>query len=333
MRRVVGEYDWFINNYRFRGAGEQNWGCPPNARTLELYLTSYTYKAICEEGISLDDLHLTDEYASYLQEVRHDISPEGRPVIVLHQRAGPHCWDRNLPDSGWRFEVLLHNLVNAYPDHQIVLLGEGWRYRRHPRVRHLDAYLNLRNLSIRFKDYSACLQFVLAAYFCRDADLAFGSLSGFTQFINTIRPIDKPPLIPLFWRQGSFLGGLRNTSIPSKWVCEEYEAYQKQHPEDEAFQPHWNYFIYYVWREALLKPYCLDDPNSVAKVFRLLSEMSGKKFGQMTTHTMPQSVVDFVITGFWKLRPMVWWFKRVWQILFVEHTTLHRIRTLITNRV
>ena len=331
-QRIAGRYDYFINNYRFRGAQpvDLNWGCPPGKPVIDLYTVTYTYKAIYEHGIYLDDLVLTDECQEYLQSVIRTINPERRPVIALHQR-GNDRWQRHLPNSAELSEVLLCNLLDAYPEHQIVLLGESWRYHHHPRIKYLEDHINLRNLKKQFNDYSACLQFILAAYFCRDADLVFCGISGFGQFIESIRPLDKTPPIPTFWGQETFTGINTQTVMARKWTCPELAAYRQAHPEDVAFKYDNDNFLYYSRNEELLKPYCLDYPNDLDKIFTLLKKVSGVKEHKVEMRTLRQSSDEQLVTYLWHLKPYTRLLKRLYQIIFIEKTTLSQLKAIIRD--
>jgi len=329
-QQLVGTYDYFINNNRYRGAQppEFNWGYIPHQPTIELYTFVYTYKAIYEQGVYLDDLFLTDEYHDYLQSIKQVINPDRRPVLALHHRGGDR-WKRHLPNSAGLSEVLLNNLLDAYPEHQIVLLGANWRYHRHPRIKYLEDYVNLHTLKQRFQNYSACLQFILAAYFCRDADLVLAGISGFSLFIESIRPLDKTPPIPLFWGPKTFERGCTFLSMMPHWSCPELAAYRIAHPADAAFQHDVHHFLFYSRNESLLKPYCLDYPNTLDKTFTLLKKISDIKPITITYQPMPQTVYEQGVTQAWKLKPYIILFKRILQILFVEKTAFIRVKATL----
>jgi|GEM_PF-2247271 len=331
--RISSNYNYFIQNYRNRGVKplELNWGYVEGIPVLDLYVTTYTYKAVYEQRLSLDDLILANEYGDYLQSVKTAVNPEQRPVIVLHCR-GNDRWRRHLPNTSELSEVLLHNLLDAYPDHQVVLLGEAWRYHRHPRIKYLEKHLNLHRLSKNFEDYSACLQFLLAAYYCRDADFVFGGISGFTQFIEMIRPREKMPFIPIFWGSKTFTGRCTIAEMATDWRCLELEAYRTAHPNDEAFHHDTTHFLYYSGNEFLLKPYCFDYPNSVDKVLAILSRLSGSKKHQGEMKSIAQDAGEVLVTNAWRLKPLFWLLRRIWQITFVEGTLLARLRFIVINR-
>lgn len=331
-KKIIGTYDLFVNNYRFRGGQplELNWGYFDGMPSIDLYAAAYAYKAVYEQGLSLDDLILSDEYGEFLQSIKHAVNPDRRPLIVLHCR-GNDRWKRHLPNASGLSEVLLRNLLDAFPEHQIVLLGESWRYHRHPRIRYLDEHLNLPNLRMRFKDYSACLKFILSAYFCRDAEMMFCGLSGFSMFVAMIRPFEMKPIIPLFWGVEAFSGIDTCTQMFKNWGCSELSAYRKTHSEDEAFHHDTLHFLYYSREAALLKPYCLDYPNNPDKVFALLKKVSGVTEHQIETQAMSQSLVEMLVTCAWRLRPCICFFKRVWQIVFIERALVKRLRLMIKN--
>jgi len=329
-QQIAGHYDYCINNYRNRGAqpAELNWGYPPGMQAIELYAYPYSYKAIYEQSIYLDDLFLTDEYQEYLQSVNQAVNPDRRPVIALHHRGGDR-WKRHLPNSAALSEVLLRNLLDAYPEHQIVLLGESWRYHRHPRIKYLEDSINLRNLKKRFEDYSACLQFILAAYFCRDADMVFCGISGFSAFIESIRPLDKTPPIPIFWGPKTFTGTCTFMKKMNWNCCAELADYRKAHPEDAAFLHDTPNFLYYNRNEVLLKPYCLDYPNNLDKIFTLLKQISEVKEYKIEIRTLQQGFSERLITYFWHFKSYVRLLKRLCQIIFLEKAGWGRIMLIV----
>lgn len=330
-QQIVRRYDYFINNLRYRGAQppDLNWGCTGDIKSVELYTQVYTDKAICEHGIYLDDLVLNAEYQEYLQSVIRMINPERRPIIALHQRGNDHS-KRHLPNSAELNEVLLCNLLDAYPEHQIVLLGESWRYHRHPRIKYLEDHINLRNLKKQFKDYSASLQFILAAYFCRDADLIFCGISGFTQFIESIRPLDKTPPIPIFWGPDAFAGRDTKPFLARKWVCPELHAYRQAHPEDISFNDNPQCF-YYSRNEALLKPYCLDYPNNLDKIFTLLKKAYAANDHKIVIRALPQSFMEKIVTYLWYLKPYTRLLRRLYQIVFIQRASLFQLKAIISD--
>lgn len=277
---IAKGYDYFVNNYRYRGADPQetNWGYSADLKEINLYVPAYTYKAIYEHDIYLDDLELANKFNEYLSAVKKRINPEKRPVIVLHHR-GDDPWKRHLSNSIDKYEVLLANLLEMYPEHKFVLLGESWRYSRHPRVKYLNDYINKKTLLKECAEYSGCLQYVLQAFFCRDADIVFIGISGFSLFIESIRPKTLMPPIPIFWGPQTFSGVDTCLASLKEWKCDEFEKYKKAHPSDEAFQHYVHHFIYYSRDENILKPYCFDDPNSLNKVFRVL-EILENKYGK-----------------------------------------------------
>lgn len=326
-RLAASQYDFFVNNCRYRGANpvELNWGCPPNMPALDLYLVAYSYKAVYEEGVYLDDLVLADEYSEYLDSVKRAINPERRPVIALHQR-GNDPWKRHLPNSAELSEILLNNLLSAYPDHVVVLLGESWRYHRHPRIKYLDDYTNLHILKKRVAESSACLQYILAAFFCRDADLVFCGVSGFGLFIERIRPLDRTPPIPIFWGPETFTGHDTCLATLPHWSCKELETYRESHPEDAAFQWQGDHFMYYSRNETLLKPYCLDYPNTVDKIFFFLSRLTGSKEHNIEIRDLPQTAFEKIVSILWRLKPVLGRLRLICQIVFVERSAWARLK-------
>lgn len=281
MNRVAKCYDLFVNNYRYRGQQPQevNSGYSEDLEELNLYTVAYTWKCVYEHNLYIDDLMVNDEYKQFLDNVNATINPENRPIIALQQRANDP-WGRHLPDTMSLYDDLLWRLMEIYPDHIIVLLGEGLKFHYHPRIRYLESYINRKILKRRFKEYSACLQFVLAAYFCRSVDLLFIGISGFTLFIESIRPLNLKPPIPIFWDREIFRGtntGLVDTFLKRQgWYCPEFEKYKNEHPEDIAFQHYIHHFLYYCRDEFLLKPYCVDYPNSMDKILGLLEKIESK---------------------------------------------------------
>lgn len=329
-REITRHYDFCVNNYRYRGAKppELNWGNAPETPAIDLYLVAYTYRAIYDERIYLDDLALNAEYEEYLGFVRREINPEKRPVIALHHR-GNDPWNRHLSDSSTRSEQLLRNLLEAYPEHQIVLLGESWRYHRHPRVRYLDQYFNLRTLRRKFTDYSACLQYILSAFFCRDADLVLFGISGFSLFVESIRPANRVPPIPVFWGPKTFTGVDTCMEMFAEWGCSELSVYRKMHPEDKAFQFDVHHFLYHSREESLLKPYCLDYPNDLAKVFALLETITGVRKHSIEQRMLPERPGEKIVNWMWRAKPHLWRLKRIFQVVFREKTLFSRLGAML----
>lgn len=275
--KLAGEYDFFINNYRYRGNNppEVNWGYVAGLKEINLYIPAYTYKAIYDHGLYIDDLQLVDELRELLNNVRKEINPEGRPVIAIHHR-GNDPWKRHLPENEKNNEELLFSLLSEYPDSLVVIAGEPWKYYDHPRVRALFTYLNRKKLTKAVGYYSACLQYVLAAFFCREIERIFIGISGFTLFLESIRPIGLMPPMPVFWTEKVFTGIDTCLEAMRGWQCLEFESYKKTHPEDKAFQHYVHHFMYYARDEELLRPYCFDYPNDPKKIFSLLSRLENK---------------------------------------------------------
>ena len=292
---IAQNYDFFINNYRYRGAPkpEKNLGYSEDLNVIELYVPAYSYKYIYEHGLYLDDLELNDKYAEFVKQVDQEINPDRRAVIALHQR-GEDPWNRHLPKTSQKYEELLFNLVEKYPEHQIVLLGEGWKYYQHPRIGYLEKHINRKQIQKKLKEYSACLQYILAVYFCRSVDLVFIGISGFSLFLESIRPLNLKPPIPVFWGKQTFSG--TDTCLEKlNFRCPEFEAYQKQHPEDHAFQHQVHHFIYYSRDEDLLLPYCNDYPNDLSKILNFLDKLE-KKQGLQKEQSRTTKQKTFVTT-------------------------------------
>jgi hypothetical protein len=311
-RKIAQNYDYFINNYRFRGKKnppEVNWGYSPGLREINLFLCAYTYKAVYDSGLYIDDLELTDELQEFLNNLREKINPEGRPIIVIHHR-GNDPWKRQLQDDKKNNEELLFSLLAEYPDSLIVIAGEPWRYYDHPRVRYLITHLNRKMIIKMLGQYSACLQYILAAFFCRAIEIVFAGVSGFTLFLESIRPAGLMPLMPVFWAKTVFAKTDPFIEKINKWQCLEYENYKKAYPEDIAFQYDNIYFMYYSRDEKLLQPYCFDYPNNTVKAFSLLAQLrqkyASKKqqgFDSIPMHIRPapaQSLKETIVNILWK---------------------------------
>lgn len=274
---IAKDYDYFINNYGYRGAIpiERNWGYSDELQVIELSVGAYTYKAVYEYGLYLDDLELTDRYSEFLKETYSEINPENRPVIALSMRNNDP-WGRHLPNSQQLCENFLFQLLEAYPKHMIILLGHSLKYFHSPRIKYLGLYINKRQIEKKLGEYSACLQFILAAFFCRNVDLVFVSISGFSLFIASIRPPNLIPPVPLFWAEHTF----NSTSCPwmqkMSFKCPEVIEYNKKHPEDKAFKFETVNFLLHSRNEELLYPYCMDFPNTSAKAFQLLEKLETK---------------------------------------------------------
>lgn len=309
-RKIAKGYDYFINNYRYRGAvpSEENFGYSKDLNTLELYLVAYHHKAIYEHDLYIDDLELEDKYQEFLSKVKKKINPEKKPMIALHHR-GDDPWKRHLGKSIKLYEELLFGLMEKYPDHVFVLLGESWKY-YHPRIKYLESYINPRNLKKELKEYSAGLQYILASYFCREIELVFIGISGFTLFIESIRPKYLPPPIPIFWGPQTFSG--IDTCIASRkgWRCDGFEDYKKAHPEDIPFQYYIHHFIYYSRDEELLKEYCFDYPNTLEKVLKLLQRIE-KKYKLKPAALVENKPIHIKSTVYSKFVNLIWTLGRI----------------------
>jgi len=339
-RKLAGEYDFFINNYRYRGKKnppEVNWGYTNDLKEINLYLTAYTYKAVCDCGLYIDDLQLTDQLQELLNSIRNEINPEGRPVIAIHHR-GNDPWKRHLPESEKNNEELLFSLLSVYPDSLVVMVGEPWKYYDHPRVRYLIKYLNQNTLTKAVGNYSACLQFILAAFFCREIEKIFVGISGFTTFLESIRPPGLMPPIPKFWAKTVFAQNDPFLERIRKWQCPELENYKKTHPEDMVFQCDTNNFMYYSRDKKTMRPYCFDYPNDMGKIFSLLSRMENTycKGGQeqhrheenaiQIKHAPPGTAKEIVINLLWKINNRatcekmrwLWFFRGVNKVIGIK---------------
>jgi hypothetical protein len=277
VKELSKNYDYFINNYRYRGARpvELNWGYSNDIKSLELYLVAYTYKAVFEHDLYIDDLELREKYSAFLNYIRLKISPQNKPIIVIHHR-GQDPWKRQLPERMIKNEQLIFNLLDIYPDHIIVLTGENWKCFYQSRVKNLNEFINEKNIKIHLKEFTTSLQFILAGYFCRDVEVIFGGISGFTAFIETIRPKNLMPLIPIFWGEKTFTGIDTCIEAMDNWRCDEYETYRSNNLDDLAFFHYCQHYLYYAKDQTLLKPYCLDFPNDLDKIFKLLSKLEKK---------------------------------------------------------
>lgn len=269
-KRVAKRYDYFINNYRYRGATplEVNSGYSPDLKEINLYTVAYTHKAVFDYQLYLDDLTLTDRYADFLRNVKKAISPEGRPIIGLHYKINEDDpWKRHDEQYKHKYQQLIIELLDTYPEHVIVLIGEpySWNYLGHHRIAYLYDYINPENLKASLNDYNPCLQFILAAYFCRDVDLLLHAISGFTLFIASIRPLDMKQPLPIFWGEKTF-SGIDTCIEMNNWKCKEFENYRHLHPEDKAFQYYIHHFIHFARDVSSLEPYCLTFPNTISDI-------------------------------------------------------------------
>ncbi len=220
-----------------------------------------------------------------MNKIHKEINPNNKPIVAIHYR-GNDPWKRHPRDGIKSYNDLLFRLLKRYPDHLFVLLGESWQYFHHPRIKYLSKFINPKQIYKNLKEYTSCLKYILSAYFCRDADILFIGISGFTLFLESIRPLNLMPPIPLFWTPKVFSGidtCLEIIGYGTKNVKEIVE-YQMTHPDDLAFQYDIHHFIYYSRDEKLLKPYCMDYPNSINKVLTLLQKLEEK-------YTNPKRIV------------------------------------------
>lgn len=279
---VSKKYDFFVNNYRYRGAVPEqlNWGYSKDVNTIELYLSSYSYKALFEERLFIEELELQEKYDGYLKNIIKRVNPNNRPLICVHQR-GDDLWDRHLPNVNFLYENLLANLISFYPNHLFILLGESWRNYKHPRVKLLQNYINQKQITEDLGEYTASLQYILALYFCRDVDLCFVGISGFSYNLASIRSSKLTPPIPVFWSSPCFSGKdyvIEKHKIILNWKCCEYDEYMKNYPHDNVFSIQGQNYIYYAHDEKKFKKYCSDFPNNLHKIFDLLMDLEKKYF-------------------------------------------------------
>jgi hypothetical protein len=278
INKIAKSYDFFANLYRYRGKNpsEVNVGYSSDLKVLNIDLVAYTHKAIYDHDLYIDDLELSDKYREFLQEVTLEMNPDRRPVIVLHKRTDDP-WDRHLADYDKLNEKLLFDLLDTYRDHIFVLVGDpfSWKYYHHPRIKYLTKYINRREMLRRMKEHNAALQYILSGYFCADAEMAFIGISGFTLFLESIRPRNLMPPVPVFWGPYTFTG--IDTCIQKVgWYSSEFERYKHDHPEDAAFRHQVHHFMYYSRDEDILKPYCMDYPNSCEKAMNVLTELENR---------------------------------------------------------
>ena len=274
---LAKKYDYFINNYRYRGAKplEYNWGHSKDLKNIELHLVAYKYKAVYEHDTYADDLELNEKYKEFLKDLHEKINPNKKPTIGIQLR-DDDLWKRHLPNLKQKTEQLLFHLLNIYPDHLIVLFGEGWKYYCHPRVKNLDKYINKKQLIKNLGEHTMSLQYILSAFFCRELDIVFAGISGFTLFLESIRPRNLMPPIPFFWESKTFSGIDTCLEAQDNWVCPELVEYQKNNPEDESFHHYCEHFLYYTRDEEILKPFCMDYPNDLKKTFNVLNKLELK---------------------------------------------------------
>jgi hypothetical protein len=278
MNGIAKEYDYFVNNYRYRRFpnSELNWGYSDDLKTIELYLTPYTYKANYDYDIYIDDLELEEKYKEFIHEIHNEINPDKRELIVIQFR-GADGWNRHLPKSVIYNEKLLFNLLKNYPEAMIILVGEGWKYYHSSRVRYLHKYINRNSVQKKLKEYSHCLQYILAAYFCRNIETIFVAISGFSSFLASIRPNNLRPIIPIFWGRRIFDAGV-DTCLEKMQYSRPKDLlkYRKEHFEDVAFLHDTLNFMYYNRDEEILLPYCKNFPNTLDKIAAIITKLDKK---------------------------------------------------------
>lgn len=280
VNQLAHQYDYFVNQYRYRGAHppETNAGYSDDLQELNLYVPPITFKAVYEESLYIDDLLLEDKYAEFLEAIRYEIAPNGAPIIVLHNRAYDR-WMRHQSFALMKYDKLLTKLLKRFPHHIFVLVGEAWHTYQHPRIKNLASYINRDRCHKSLKEYTAALQFILSAYFCRDAEMVFIGISGFTLFVESIRPLTKCPPIPVFWQPEVFSGQCTCVQYLEKtqgWNCPEYEAYKQKVPHDAAYQYGLHHFLYYSRDELQLMPYCYNTPVTIKKTIKLTKALATK---------------------------------------------------------
>ena len=278
INKIAREYDYFVNQYRYRGCQppETNCGYSEELKELNLSVPPITYKSVFEEKLYIDDLELNEQYTRFLDEIRKEIAPNGAPFIVLHNR-GNDPWNRHVLFAIAKYEQVLENLLKRFPNHIFVLVGEAWKQYQHPRVKLLGSFINETRCLQKLMEYNQCLQYVLSAYFCKEADLVFIGISGFTLFIESIRSLSKSPPIPVLWDPEVFEGECTCVKLMKKekgWYCKEFEEYKAKNPHDLPYQYGIHHFLYYSRDEALLKPYCFDNPNTPSKVIQFAEKMA-----------------------------------------------------------
>lgn len=275
-------YNFFVNQYRYRGSHppETHPGYSNDLDEINLYIPAITHKSVYSHQIYLDDLHLNDKYAEFVKRVFYKVSPDGNPIIAIHMR-GEDLWNRHLMLTPIYYNSLLAKLIQLFPFHIFVLVGESWPKYKHSRIKNLKEYINECTCLYELKEHNACLQFLLSAYFCRNTDLLYGGMSGFFTFIQSIRPLNMCPPIPLFWKPIVIEGKCVVMEYMKKqhgWCCPEHLLYKKKYSHDVSYQYDTNHFVYFSRDEGILKPYCFNNPTSVQKSVAV-SKMLANKWG------------------------------------------------------
>ena len=277
---MAKDFDFFMNQYRYRGAHppETNCGYSPDLKELNLHLPAITYKSVFEENVYLDDLLLADKYAEFISTTTREIAPDGEPIIALHNR-GFDPWNRHLPFTVVKYEKVLKSLLRNFPNHVVVLVGEAWGQYRHPRVKYLHSFINPDRCISQLGEHNACLQYILSAYFCRDAQISLIGISGFSLFIESIRPLNLSPPIPVFWNPKAFEGECTYVKLMEKnsgWCCHKHQEYKKKNLQDIPYQFGVHHFLYYSRDKSLLEPYCFDNPNTPHKILAITKKLADK---------------------------------------------------------
>ncbi len=278
VKKLAGEYDFFVNQYRYRGAKppELNSGFSDVFNELNQYTVSATYQAVYDENIYADDLKLSQEFNSFILKKISDINPNGKRIIGIHHRGGDP-WSRHLFNSISKSENLLRFLRQNYQDSLIILVGEGWGNYRDESIIRLDDLINDQILKEHFNHTNAALKYVMQAYFTNHINLFFIGISGFTLFCETIRSRNMLPPIPIFWKKEVFNGECTSILKMKKdfgWFCPEFENYRNNNKDDLAYQISIHHFLYYSRNPVLLKKYCLDYPNSINKIKKILDSIN-----------------------------------------------------------
>lgn len=278
VKKLAGEYDFFVNQYRYRGAKppELNSGFSNIFTELNQYTVSATYHAVYEENIYADDLKLSPEFNSFILKIISHINPNGKRLIGIHHRGGDP-WSRHSFNSISKCENLLGVLRHRYQDSLIILVGEGWGNYLDKSIIRLDDLINDRTLNMYFGNTNAALKYVMQAYVTNYINLLFIGISGFTLFIETIRPRNMLAPIPVFWKKEVFDGECTHILKMRRdfgWHCSEFENYRAKNKDDPAFQISIHHFLYYSRAPEMLKNYCLDHPNNINKIINILDSIS-----------------------------------------------------------
>jgi hypothetical protein len=274
VKGLSQDYDFFVNQYRYRGARppELNSGFSPVFVELNQPTVAATHEAVFRHKIYADDLRLSLGCQTFIEEIYKNINPGRRRLIGIHHRGGDP-WSRHAFNSMGSNEKLLAQLKIQYQDAVIILLGEGWgRYGDSSIVR-LDDYINKDTIRDYFGYAGPDLKYILQAYFSNYAELLFISISGFSLFIESIRPKSMIPPIPIFWRKEVFEGDctfILKMRRELGWGCAEFDSYRLNNKWDAAYQTTVHHFLYYSRKPELLEGYCLNNPNTLDNINKLL---------------------------------------------------------------